>query len=94
MRLLPMTFVPTRRLWCNIERQKPRFVRGGWAIRVVGKGIYLDWRDLWIGIYWNRITEEVNLGRYFGEFEVYICILPALPVHIIFQVYGPHGSAE
>ena len=57
-------------------------------------------RDMWIGLYWKRtlqawwIRDEAahyNLGR----LDVYVCVLPMLPVHLwtTYRVY-PGGDGE
>jgi hypothetical protein len=40
----------------------------GWHIR-------LEWKlnDLWVGLYWMRIGNSV---------DIYICILPCVPIHL------------
>ena len=45
-----------------------------------GKGnvsIKFNPHDLWIGVYWNQ--EEIG---YVNFIDVFVCLLPALPIHI------------
>lgn len=35
------------------------------------------WSDLWIGIYWSRTM---------NRFDVYLCILPTLPIHFAYYL--------
>ncbi len=42
---------------------------------------YLDWHDLWVGVYWKY--EESELSDTFDELNIYVCIIPAL----VFRCY-------
>lgn len=41
----------------------------------------LDLRDVWVGVYWNR-TESGSDVDETTTFQVYICLLPLLPLRI------------
>ena len=49
--------------------------------------IHFEPRDLWIGVYWRRYKEG---GRRF--LELYICILPTLPLHIHIKLPRQKGE--
>lgn len=51
----------------------------------LGIGLEFEPRDLWIGLYWNR-GEQYTLGRLW---DMYICIIPMLPLHIMFYTDEP-----
>lgn len=36
-----------------------------------------DPRDIWIGVYWNRVVEKECSALY-----IYVCIIPMLPVRV------------
>jgi hypothetical protein len=44
--------------------------------------VYFEPRDIWIGIYWTRKTDTAKLME---EFYVYICILPMIPIRLVWQ---------
>ncbi len=50
------------------------------------KFVALQWklepRDLWVGIYWD-LTREMRGMRHL---DVYICLLPMLPLRLMFQL--------
>lgn len=49
------------------------YINGKLAIRFEKK-----WQDVWVGAYWHRSI---------GGMDIWICILPTLPIHIrIFKV--------
>ncbi len=37
--------------------------------------------DIWIGCYWKDIK---YYGKRIGRTEIYICIIPCFPIHLIF----------
>ena len=48
-------------------------------------------RDLWVGVYWRFDKKRAWVRYIFGEFplpcdadllEIYVCLLPCLPIHI------------
>jgi len=39
-------------------------------------------RDLWIGVFWNRISGERLLGDYL---LVYVCAIPLFPISIAWR---------
>lgn len=44
--------------------------------RVVAQ-FQLEWRDLWIGLFWRR-TEVA--------FHVYVCFIPCVPFHVTIEL--------
>lgn len=51
------------------------------SLNIRGTYVLIRWlvepRDLWIGVYWNRYPSALDL---------FICVLPALPVNIYIQM--------
>lgn len=45
----------------------------------------LDLHDLWVGVFW-RIDEEVWDRQWYSIVHVYICLLPAVPLHLRFRL--------
>jgi hypothetical protein len=44
----------------------------GWTVRLL-----FEPRDLWVGVYWDRIYEVYEQG-----YDLYICLLPMLPIKV------------
>lgn len=46
--------------------------------RIVSKewGVYFEPRDMWVGVYWKPWRKAV---------EVYVCLLPMLPLRVYVQ---------
>lgn len=42
-------------------------------------------RDAWVGVYWKHDDEYVEPAQ---RLDVYICVLPALPIHLMFLRSG------
>lgn len=42
-------------------------------------------RDLWIGVYWSVAHKHELPGGIDRRIDVYICLLPCLPIHIRWQ---------
>lgn len=42
----------------------------------------LEPRDLWIGIYWNYKNKGHFFGKWQRQFDLYICLIPMIPLHI------------
>lgn len=84
MRLFPLPFSPKKilREWGPGE---PRLI-GPCCFQRHYKRINRDWRDLWVGMFWDRESEEVDDGRYCGSFVVYICPVPVLVFEFAFSV--------
>jgi hypothetical protein len=38
-------------------------------------------RDIWIGVYWNRMTDDEC-----SVLHIYICLVPMVPIH--FSLYS------
>jgi hypothetical protein len=38
--------------------------------------VYFEPRDVWVGVYWTRNA--------FSELVVYVCLVPMLPIRLIF----------
>lgn len=38
--------------------------------------MFVEPRDIWVGVYWNRQPDELR---------VYVCIIPCLPVLLTFR---------
>ena len=59
---------------------------------------FLLWepRDLWVGIYWNKVRAEYGHAR----LDVYVCVLPMLPIRLCYywrpndRVKGEPVSAD
>lgn len=50
-------------------------IKGKSMFRVTRIELKFEPRDLWIGVYWNR---------HWYALEVYICIVPLLPLKVVF----------
>ena len=48
-------------------------------------------RDIWIGVYWNYRRSIESRARWL---DVYICLLPMLPIHIEFAWGWKHRDGE
>ncbi len=47
-----------------------------WRVRV-----HFVKRDLWLGVFWDRVHPQGDQGQTLGEMlKVYVCLLPCLPV--------------
>lgn len=79
-RLLPIPFRITREIWGSGHITKPLKFKNWW-LRITRREIRIDLRDLWVGLYWEREIEDKENG-YYGRFNLYFCIVPALPVII------------
>jgi len=44
--------------------------------------IFFEPRDLWVGVYW---TKRAAYGHNQAETDVYICLLPMLPIRVRFE---------
>lgn len=61
-------------------------------MKKVNKNLYIDvgfrptWQDLWIGVYWKKNSEETSVGRR-TIVDVYICLLPCVPVLVSFVTW-------
>lgn len=59
--------------------------RGGWRI-----SIKFEPRDCWVGLFWrtqvsptwNRAIEELGFSPWFRYTELFVCVLPMLPIII------------
>lgn len=54
-----------------------------WHNRSTELGIYWLWepRDIWLGVYWNVAKQpHENGGILWRQRQVYVCLLPMLPV--------------
>lgn len=40
-------------------------------------------RDIWIGVYWNRELDYADAGAQVWTNEVYVCLLPMLPIRFM-----------
>jgi hypothetical protein len=53
--------------------------------RLIGPLFRVQWkfepRDLWIGVYWTKTVTDMGPNLYV-EWDVYICWIPTLPLHI------------
>ena len=64
----------TRALWTR-EEESMRLADDRVMVRVEH-----DWRDWWVGVYWNR-TPRIRPA----VLHLYICIIPTFPLHILWQ---------
>lgn len=39
-------------------------------------------RDLWIGVYWNKVSSIESAYR---RLDLYVCILPMLPIKFVIE---------
>lgn len=55
--------------------------------------VRLEWKpqDLWIGVYWKRSDEQ---SRAILLYDVWICILPMLPIHLTWHRENPEWAKE
>lgn len=44
-------------------------------------------RDLWLGIFWDYRTLGENGLYEWNALDVYICVIPTLPIHFVFTNY-------
>jgi hypothetical protein len=47
-------------------------IRQGWDWRIIWEP-----RDMWIGVYWTQRVWQISEG-----WEVYVCVLPMLPLRV------------
>ena len=47
--------------------------------------IKFELRDLWVGIYWNYNNDGYYFGKWQKQLDIYICLIPILPIHIEFH---------
>lgn len=53
----------------RVNRDEWGWAKGfGWSL-----ALKLDLRDVWVGVYWCPHP---------GRFDVYVCLLPCLPIHL------------
>lgn len=47
--------------------------------------VYLEFKpqDCWVGVFWRYTT--FGLGPPIRQVDVWICLLPMLPIHVIWQ---------
>ncbi len=50
----------------------------------LGAKVIFEPRDLWIGVYWNADDEGYSLGVPARWIEIYICVIPTLPLKLTF----------
>lgn len=53
-----------------------------WRYLVPEIKFLFELRDLWVGVYWN-IVESIETP--YHRLDVYICIIPTLPVRLRFE---------
>jgi hypothetical protein len=51
----------------------------GWRI-----GVEFKKQDLWIGAYWDRAVRFPTGGYAFVSLDVWVCLIPCLPIHFQF----------
>lgn len=51
---------------------------------VVGLRVRLEFvpRDVWVGAYWRRDTARDNAPFAFDSYDLWLCLLPCLPLHV------------
>ena len=51
--------------------------------KLAWRGLEFEPRDCWIGVYWNH--PERDLSVHPEEFDVWICLVPMIPLHLHFH---------
>jgi len=49
-------------------------------------------QDCWIGVYWKK--DPYALAPNYGRFDLWICLIPCLPIKITFLIKSCHGRGE
>lgn len=76
-----------RRSWFVYEGPDPR----DWSDKRKQLSVRLElkWEDLWIGVFWKRQNHDKGLlwekPLEFKTLDIWICVLPCLPLHIRFR---------
>lgn len=83
-KLFPIPFCITRNLWAD-GAGKPRTI-GRYTFRRLDRKLIHNWGELWIGVRWKRLLEDVDDGRYYGRFSLFFVIVPTLVWQIRFAV--------
>lgn len=69
--------------------------RVAWAVlrslRLPSLNVIFEPRDLWIGVYWNPV--ESLMGNWIA-LDVYVCIVPCLPVVLTWGVPKDRRTAD
>lgn len=42
-------------------------------------------QDLWVGAYWRRALLERPLKGWFYRYDLWVCLLPCLPIHLTWE---------
>jgi hypothetical protein len=58
-----------------------RFVDHTGRYRIIAQ-LQWEWRDLWVGVFWRR-GESVIGGPDWTIKHLYICLVPCVPLHIL-----------
>jgi len=57
--------------------------------------VFVEKRDIWIGVYWTwKQTSYPISGIVFRELHIYVCLLPCLPLHVIWGQVKPHQEGD
>lgn len=40
------------------------------------------WQNMWIGVYWNTKKLQIGPSTYYSYFDMWICLIPMIPIHI------------
>lgn len=77
-----------RRSWFVYEGPDPR--AWGDNRKQLSVRLELKWEDLWVGVFWKRTKPRGSeVWPRSKDLDVWICILPCLPLHLRFRELAP-----
>ena len=57
--------------------------------RIISAGLEWQPHDLWIGVFWRYERHPLQYLDGWTKTDVWVCIVPMLPIHIIWQTTLP-----